>query len=96
MRQIKLTFRFAGPINNFGNNVKEVARVFACTTTLTYNLTRTRFDLMTKPFQSALLSMTENITRFEENIKSIDAVIAPILDEIEGVEDDKKFKRSSK
>jgi E3 ubiquitin-protein ligase DCST1 len=76
--------------------VKEVARVFACTTTLTYNLTRTRFDLMTKPFQSALLSMTENITRFEENIKSIDAVIAPILDEIEGVEDDKKFKRSSK
>lgn len=46
-----LAYVIAGPIFNLAYNGKEVVRTFACTTQLTYNLTKTRLDLMFKPFQ---------------------------------------------
>lgn len=55
MKALVLGYVIAGPIFNIAYNGKEVVRTFACSTQLTYNLTKTRFELMFKPFQQVCL-----------------------------------------
>ncbi|KAK2574984.1 hypothetical protein KPH14_008745 [Odynerus spinipes] len=50
LRALVLGYIIAGPVFNLTYNAKEVIRSFACTAKLTYNLTRTRADLMFEPF----------------------------------------------
>jgi hypothetical protein len=47
----------AGPLNNITKNGSEVIRVFTCSGALVYNLSKTRYELMFKPFQEALLNL---------------------------------------
>lgn len=47
----------AGPLNNITKNGSEVIRVFTCSGALVANLTKTRYELMFKPFQEALYSL---------------------------------------
>lgn len=47
----------AGPLNNITINGSEVIRVFTCSGSLVYNLTKTRYELMFKPFQEALFNL---------------------------------------
>lgn len=58
-------------------------RVFTCSTSLTYNLSKTRFDLMAKPFRNAFFGMEKNISHIKDSFKMIEDVVKPISDEIE-------------
>lgn len=71
-----------GSIKNMVENSKEVARVFSCTTYLTYNLTKTKFDLMLKPFVHAFSKVDFN--EVQTNLQQITDVISPIIQEVEG------------
>lgn len=51
LKTIVLAYVLGGPFMTISNNAKEAVRVFGCTTNLAYNLTKTRYELMVKPFQ---------------------------------------------
>ncbi|KAG5889823.1 hypothetical protein JTB14_023149 [Gonioctena quinquepunctata] len=55
LKAIVITFVISGPVENLTANGKEVVRVFSCTASLTFNLTKTRFELMFKPLCSSNL-----------------------------------------
>jgi hypothetical protein len=57
LRAVIVAYIVAGPIHNTLNNGREVIRVFGCSTILAYNLTKTRFDLMVRPFAEAILNL---------------------------------------
>lgn len=72
-----------GPIENTITNCKEVARVFGCTSYLTYNLTRTKVDLALKPFTHAFARMDFHISGVEGIFHEITDVLQPIIHEVE-------------
>jgi hypothetical protein len=57
LRAIILAYVLAGPIQNIANNGREIVRIFACSMTLNYNLTKTRLDLMFRPFAEGILNL---------------------------------------
>lgn len=95
LKALVLAYIISGPIGNLTNNGKEVVRVFACTTTLTYNLTKARFELMFKPFTQALFGMKADVTEVKDTLRSIRDVSAPIAGELEGEEEMKKLKEEN-
>lgn len=76
-----------GPIENIIANSKEVARVFGCTSYLTYNLTRTKVDLALKPFTHAFAHMDLHLSDVEGIFHEIKGVLQPIIHEVEHVFD---------
>lgn len=95
LKALVLAYIISGPINNLSNNGKEVVRVFACTASLTYNLTKTRFELMFKPFTQALFGMKADVTEVKDTLRSIRDVSAPIAGELEGEEEMRKLKEEN-
>lgn len=95
LKALVLAYIIAGPIANLTSNGKEVVRVFACTTSLTFNLTKARFELMFKPFTQALFGMKADVTEVKDTIRSIRDVSAPIAGELEGEEELKKLKEEN-
>ncbi|XP_060845495.1 protein sneaky [Rhopalosiphum padi] len=77
----------AGPLNNIMRNGSEVIRVFTCSSALVYNLTKTRYELMFKPFQEALFNLKAETNEIKETINSINDVIDPIRQEFESDSD---------
>jgi hypothetical protein len=73
----------AGPIANIIANTREVVRVFECSTFLTYNLSKTKFDLAVKPLTNAFTHMETNLSAVQKIFGEIDFVVAPIIREIE-------------
>lgn len=65
-------------------NSRQVIKVFTCSTILSYNLTKTRIDLISKPLQNALQDFRENIPRIGERFREIQDKINPLIKEIEG------------
>jgi len=49
-----LGYIIAGPILNLTINAKEVMRCFSCTGQLTFNLSKTKYDLMLAPFYEVI------------------------------------------
>ncbi|XP_022216990.2 protein sneaky [Drosophila obscura] len=78
LRAIALAFVIAGPIDNLASNAGEVARVFACTTVLTYNLTKTRFDLMARPFTNTLQHMRGDIAEIRNTFRELEEVLGEL------------------
>lgn len=72
-----------GPVKNIVLNGKEVVRVLECTSHLTYNLTRTKFDLAMKPFTNAFAHMDENLADVKLKFEEIKKVVEPIFEEVE-------------
>lgn len=95
LKAVVLAFIISGPIANLSTNGKEVVRTFACTTSLTYNLTKTRFELMFKPFTSALFGMKADVHEIKDTIRSIRDVSAPITGEMEDEAEMKKMKEEN-
>lgn len=62
-------------------------RVFSCSTILTYNLTKVRFDLMSKPFHNVLMDFRNNISNIKETFKAFEYILEPIIYEIEENDD---------
>ncbi|XP_055852072.1 protein sneaky isoform X2 [Episyrphus balteatus] len=83
LRALCMTYIISGPLSNLAFNGQETVRVFACTTVLTYNLTKTRFDLMSKPFQNTLAAMKDEMADIRKNFENIEEVLQPIKDEID-------------
>uniref|UniRef100_A0A1A9W580 Uncharacterized protein n=1 Tax=Glossina brevipalpis TaxID=37001 RepID=A0A1A9W580_9MUSC len=84
LRALCFAYVIAGPIENLASNVGEVVRVFACSTILTYNLTRTRFDLMTKPFQRTVRHMKDDIREVQNTFSDLSNVTKVVHQEIMG------------
>ncbi|XP_011864564.1 PREDICTED: DC-STAMP domain-containing protein 1-like [Vollenhovia emeryi] len=95
LRALILGYVIAGPIFNLTYNGKEVVRTFACTTQLTYNLTQTRFDLMFKPFQQAVLAMKADANELKDTLSSVRDLMSPIVEEIEGEEEMRRLKEEN-
>ncbi|EDW19019.2 uncharacterized protein Dmoj_GI11761 [Drosophila mojavensis] len=91
LRAVAFAFVIAGPIDNLVQNAQEVARVFSCTTLLTYNLTKTRFDLMAKPFTNTLQTMREDLDEIQVNFRELQTILDDLKYGVENtnIEDDK-------
>lgn len=90
--QIIDTLFSLGPIENLVMNGREVFRVFTCSTILTHNLTKARFDLMTKPFYRAIHRIKDNSTDVEKEFRAVENVVKPIVNEIEENDPDDEIK----
>ncbi|XP_063706428.1 protein sneaky [Culicoides brevitarsis] len=86
LRAIVVAFLIAGPMTNLLTNAREVVKVFTCSAVLTYNMTRTRIDLMSRPFMNAMEELEEDLPKIATDFERIDEIIAPIVEEIEGNE----------
>ncbi|XP_069969231.1 protein sneaky isoform X2 [Bactrocera oleae] len=86
LRALSFAYIITGPITNLAANGGEVVRVFACATTLTYNLTKTRLDLMTKPFQKTLSSMENDLIGVEKSFEKMNEILLPIRVEVDGAD----------
>ncbi|XP_026679426.1 E3 ubiquitin-protein ligase DCST1-like [Diaphorina citri] len=83
LKALMLSLVVAGPIQNLADNGQEVVRVFACTTALTYNMTKTRYELMFKPFSDALFGMRADTGDLKESLNSVRGVVEPIRKELQ-------------
>lgn len=83
MKPVIITLILLGPVKNIALNSKEVVRVFECTAHLTYNLTRTKFDLAIKPFTNAFAHMDDSLADVKLKFEEIRKVVEPIYEEIE-------------
>ncbi|KAM3960286.1 ubiquitin protein ligase sneaky [Aphomia sociella] len=96
LKAVVLTYVVAGPITNMGLNAKEVVRVFACSTQLSYNLSSAKYSIVSKPFKKAMIGMRSDVEKMKDSIRfhstfdlnnlvqSIKNVIDPIENEMEG------------
>ncbi|XP_061390332.1 protein sneaky, partial [Musca vetustissima] len=84
LRALCFAFVIAGPIENLSLNAGEIVRVYSCSKILTLNLTRTRFDLMTKPFQNTLAHMKDDIREVQKTFAEFRNVTKAIHEEIMG------------
>lgn len=87
MKTFVIALILAGPIENIIENSMEVVRVFECSTHLTYNLTKTKFDLAVKPFTNAFMHIERNLSGVQKSFAEIDYVVTPIVREIEDKDD---------
>ncbi|XP_011195162.3 protein sneaky isoform X2 [Zeugodacus cucurbitae] len=94
LRALSFAYIITGPITNLAANGGEVVQLFACATTLTYNLTKTRLDLMTKPFQKTLTSMEDDVIDVEKSFEKMNKVLFPIHIEVERTDYDSYFNKS--
>ncbi|XP_068084359.1 protein sneaky [Anabrus simplex] len=83
LKAVVLAYLIAGPFHNLTINCREVVRVFACASVLTFNMTRTRFELMVRPFQEGLMQMKADMGEVKETLHSIADVVQPIAEEVE-------------
>lgn len=83
LKTIIFTLVITGPIENIIVNSKDVIRVFSCSTYLVYNLTKTRFDLMVKPFTNAFSSMDEQYSTIQMKFQEVNEIVRPIFHEVE-------------
>lgn len=84
LKAIVLSCVLTGPINNISLNAREVIRVFTCSAILTYNLSKVKFDLMTKPFQNALIGSRDNLEQVKDEFRTMIDILDPIRREVEG------------
>ncbi|XP_065355190.1 protein sneaky, partial [Calliphora vicina] len=82
MRALCFAFVISGPIENLSTNTGEVIRAFSCSKILAINLTRTRFDLMTKPFQKTLGHMKEDIKDVQNTFNELRDVTKVLHEEV--------------
>lgn len=83
LKTIIFTLVITGPIDNIIVNSKEVIRVFSCSSYLVYNLTKTRFDLMVKPFTNAFSNMDEQYSSIQMKFQEVNEIVSPIFHEVE-------------
>ncbi|XP_016980697.2 protein sneaky [Drosophila rhopaloa] len=97
-RAVAFAFIISGPIDNLVANAGEVARVFVCTTMLTYNLSKTRFDLMAKPFTNTLKHMRGDVEEIRQTFGELQGVLVDLKYAVEhsDIEDDKYGDKKTK
>ncbi|XP_043649013.1 protein sneaky isoform X1 [Drosophila teissieri] len=98
LRAVAFAFIISGPIGNLVENAGEVARVFVCTTVLTYNLSKTRFDLMAKPFTNTLKHMRGDVEEIRHTFYELQEVLGDLKYAVENsdIEDEKYGDKNTK
>ncbi|XP_017051985.1 protein sneaky [Drosophila ficusphila] len=98
LRAVAFSFIISGPIDNLVQNAGEVARVFVCTTVLTYNLSKTRFDLMAKPFTNTLKNMGGDVEEIRQTFDELHSVLSDLKYAVEhsDIEDEKYGDKNTK
>lgn len=98
LRAVAFAFIISGPIANLVENAGEVARVFVCTTVLTYNLSKTRFDLMAKPFTNTLKHMRGDVEEIRHTFYELQEVLVDLKYAVENsdIEDEKYGDKNTK
>lgn len=66
---VSFLFHIIGPITNMGLNAKEVVRVFACSTQLSFNLTKIKYARMYRPLNKVLLSLHREVDGIKDAIE---------------------------
>uniref|UniRef100_A0A2A4JYT5 Uncharacterized protein n=1 Tax=Heliothis virescens TaxID=7102 RepID=A0A2A4JYT5_HELVI len=87
LKAVVLTYVVAGPITNMGLNAREVVRVFACSTQLSFNLSKERYDVLAVPFRTTALSFEPEMNRMKDALRSFRDIIAPIEQEMFSLEE---------
>lgn len=82
LRALIIGLLIAGPLTNLADNGRDVVRVFGCSARLTYNLTRTRVQLLTAPFRRSLRNLPANMTQINHAFQSITYAVEPLRDEL--------------
>ncbi|CAG9772832.1 unnamed protein product [Ceutorhynchus assimilis] len=95
LKALVITLVISGPLENLSNNGKEVVRVFSCTASLQFNLTKARFSLMFKPFAQAIFGIKTEIYEVKDTIRSIKDVSAPVAGEIENEQVERAIKEEN-
>ncbi|KAL0870021.1 hypothetical protein ABMA27_006197 [Loxostege sticticalis] len=93
LKAVVLTYVIAGPITNMGLNAKEVVRVFACSTQLSYNLSKIRYSLTSAPFKRAIFDLRAEVSQIKDTIRSIRDVVTPIEYEMENRNEMYRYRR---
>lgn len=62
---------YLGPITNMGLNAREVVRVFACSTQLSFNLSKENYDLMAEPFRKTALSLQSEMDLVKDTLRFV-------------------------
>ena len=57
VKALMMAFIIGGPIENMVKNSQEIVRIFSCTASLTYNLTKAKYLMTFTPFENALLNV---------------------------------------
>nr|CAD7443438.1 unnamed protein product [Timema bartmani] len=95
LKGLVLALVVSGPIKNLAFNGREIIRVFSCTSGLTFNLTKNRFDMMFRPFQEAILSLKGDTSSLKEAMNTVKDTIVPVAEEIEGEEEMRRIKEDN-
>ncbi|XP_021181173.3 protein sneaky [Helicoverpa armigera] len=82
LKAVVLTYVVAGPITNMGLNAREVVRVFACSTQLSFNLTKERYSVMAGPFKKTAVSLERDMNQMKDALRSFRGIVAPIEHEV--------------
>ncbi|XP_017022701.1 protein sneaky [Drosophila kikkawai] len=83
LRAMAFALIIAGPIDNLVTNAGEVSRVFVCSGVLTYNLSKTRFDLMAKPFTNTLKDMDRDVDEIRQTFGELQGVLGDLKHAVE-------------
>ncbi|KAH9633207.1 hypothetical protein HF086_017762 [Spodoptera exigua] len=70
-----------------GLNAREVVRVFACSTQLSFNLSKQRYNLMLEPIKKTALSLQHEMDQMKNAFRSVRDIVAPLELEIENMEE---------
>ncbi|KAL7299001.1 hypothetical protein TKK_0008097 [Trichogramma kaykai] len=62
-------------------------RSFACSTQVAFNLTKTKYDLMFRPFKKAMANMQESGQQLWCSIDSVEQFVQPLRNEIKAEEE---------
>lgn len=76
-----------GPVANITCNIEEIMRTYSCSNSLAQNLSQARYDLLVKPFKMAFLGTKLETDELKEMLGSVNNVVEPFAQEIEGVDD---------
>ncbi|XP_026320810.1 E3 ubiquitin-protein ligase DCST1 [Hyposmocoma kahamanoa] len=82
LKALVLTYVIAGPIKNMCLNAREVVRVFACSTQLSANLTKSKYYMLSEPFKQAIVDLDVDILELVDTFRSFQEVTLPIEQEI--------------
>ncbi|KAF9424709.1 hypothetical protein HW555_000010 [Spodoptera exigua] len=96
LKAVVLTYVVAGPITNMGLNAREVVRVFACSTQLSFNLSKQRYNLMLEPIKKTALSLQHEMDQMKNAFRSVRDIVAPLELEIENMEEVATMKEQNK
>ncbi|CAK1550743.1 unnamed protein product [Leptosia nina] len=73
-------------------NAKEVVRVFACSSQLSYNLTRLKYSFIANPVKRALCNMKSETDAFKGTLRALKKSVVPIEIELESIVEVQKTK----